>query len=169
MDLVHVLATAYQNQHQALVIRCTEQEQHFQALLQAQQEDQQVLQSLIVLAGTPAAAPTVAAGFPTSPSPRWGLLTIWRPFGAVWVSCRGVGVARRAASSSANAAPVWRGPACGTAAAHQHHAGVNGPEIIQQAACWPHTPEQHYQWFYTLTMAGVSQLFAFAQQLYDTC
>lgn len=50
---------------QALVALCPEQEQHFLALLQAQVEDQQVIQSLVQLACIPAVASVDAAA--TSP------------------------------------------------------------------------------------------------------
>lgn len=46
-----------------LVNICTEQKQCFQALFQAQQDDQQVLWSLIASTDTPAAVPAVAADF----------------------------------------------------------------------------------------------------------
>lgn len=41
-----------------------EQEHHFQVLFQAQQEDRQVLWSLIVSADIPASVPVVTVGFP---------------------------------------------------------------------------------------------------------
>ncbi|MCI4375098.1 hypothetical protein PGIGA_G00105140 [Pangasianodon gigas] len=59
-EIIKSLASLHQTKHQALLELWTEQEQRFQALLQAQAEDQQVLRSLVHPAGTPAAAAAAA-------------------------------------------------------------------------------------------------------------
>lgn len=55
-ELIHDLANIHQMQHQTLAMLHMEQEQRFQTLLQAHEEDCQVIQCLFQLAGTLAAA-----------------------------------------------------------------------------------------------------------------
>lgn len=62
-QLIHALDTAQQNQHQELAAIHHEQDQHFETLLQAQQEDCQVILHRIL----PTAAPTTESmGYPHS-------------------------------------------------------------------------------------------------------
>lgn len=62
--ILQTLISNYQAQHQTLVALCTEQEQHFQSLLQAQAADWQASQSLVQLVGITAATPADAAAKP---------------------------------------------------------------------------------------------------------
>lgn len=70
-EIVKSLASLYQTQHQALLELRKKQDQHFQALLQAQME---VLWSLVQPAGTPAAAPLAGTVMPHITLSNLGLL-----------------------------------------------------------------------------------------------
>lgn len=59
---IYALPSIHQMQHQVLITLCMEQEAHFQVLLQAQDEDQQVLRTMIQPAGLSAAGTVIAAG-----------------------------------------------------------------------------------------------------------
>ncbi len=59
-ELVQSLAGLHQAQHQALLDMKLEQEDRFQLLVQAQDEDRRAIRSLLGREGTPVAAPSIA-------------------------------------------------------------------------------------------------------------
>lgn len=61
-EIIQTLTSIHWWQYKTLVELCVEQELCFQILIQAQAEDRQVLQSLVQLMGTPAAAPGAEVG-----------------------------------------------------------------------------------------------------------
>ncbi|XP_060767864.1 uncharacterized protein LOC132875191 [Neoarius graeffei] len=145
----------------------TEQQQ-FQALFQAQQEDQQVLRSLIVLAGTPAAVSVVAVGFPpVSLTKMWSqddleaFLELFERAAEAW--------GWPEEQQAAQLLQVLSGEAQLRAQQLPPRTCLDLDLKCTILQCVGHTPEQQSQRFCTLTMEGVGQPFAFAQQLQDAC
>lgn len=157
-ELIHALATQ-QNQHQALVTLHNKQEQHFKALLQAQQEDHQAFQNLLASVVTQAA---VLAGFPHTTLMKMrphddpeAFLVLFKQA----VEVLGWRVEHRVTRLMV----LLTGKAELTAQQLPANKRLEYA-ILQCVSC---TPEQQHQCFYLQTLEDVGWLFAFGKQLQD--
>ncbi|XP_060782398.1 uncharacterized protein LOC132889677 [Neoarius graeffei] len=165
-DLVHALATAQQSQHQALVALRKEQEQRFEVLVLAQQEDCQAFWHLLASVGStnsPTAGPSPLTLTKMGPQddPE-AFLTLFEQVAETsgWPMeqrmARLLPLLTREAQLAALQPP----------ADHQLAYTDLRRAILQRVG---HTPEQQQQRFRALRLEEVSRPFAFGQQLWDAC
>ncbi|XP_060768622.1 fibrinogen C domain-containing protein 1 isoform X1 [Neoarius graeffei] len=165
-ELVHALATAQQSQHQALLTLQKEQEERFEALVLAQQEDRQALRHLLASAGStsaPTAGPSPLTVTKMGPQddPE-AFITLFEQV----AEASGWPMEQRAA----RLLPLLTGEA--QLAALQLPADRRLAyadlrwAVLQRMGC---TPEQQRQRFRALRLEEVGQPFAFGQQLRDAC
>ncbi|XP_060797974.1 uncharacterized protein LOC132899950 [Neoarius graeffei] len=165
-ELIHALATAQQNQHQALVALQKEQEQRFKALVLAQQEDCQAFRHLLALAGP--MTPT-GADPPHLTLTKMGLHNDLEAFLALFEQAAeawGWPVDQH----TARLLPLLTGEAQLAALqlpADSRLVYVNLCRAILQRV--GRSPEQQRQRFRSLCLEEVGRSFTFGQQLRDAC
>ncbi|XP_060775570.1 zinc finger and SCAN domain-containing protein 29-like [Neoarius graeffei] len=165
-ELVHALATAQQSQHQALLTLRKEQEQWFEALVLAQQEDREAFRHLLASAGstsTPTAGPSPLTVTKMGPQDHPEVfITLFEQV----TEASGWPMEQRAA----RLLPLLTGEA--QLATLQLPADRRLAYADLRRAVLQHvgrTPEQQRQHFRALRLEEVGRPFAFGQQLLDTC